>query len=235
MLAAADTGALLGGLWCFSLDVDEAERAELARLLSADEQARAARFHAARHASRFIVAHARLRQQLAALLKTEPAGVTLATGAHGKPRIAGEPARVDLEFNLSHSGSMGLVGWAWARAIGVDIEFWRPTSDEAALVRRFFSVSEIAAYERLAAPERTRGFFNCWTRKEAYVKALGRGLGLPLDSFDVSLGDGAEARLLRASTIGDDGRTWSLAALQSGAGISAAAVLEGGEFRIVAA
>jgi 4'-phosphopantetheinyl transferase len=108
-------------------------------------------------------------------------------------------------------------------------------SDEAALVRRYFSQTEIAAYERLEPHERSAAFFNGWTRKEAYVKAVGRGLGLALDSFDVSLGDAAQARLLRDSDISNDGRTWSLAALPLGAGISAATVLEGGEFRIIPA
>lgn len=214
--------------------MDDAQRASLARLLDDNELARAARFRAEEHASRFVVAHARLRQQLAVLLGEEPADITFASGAHGKPRMAGDAAASGLEFNLSHSGSLGLVGWAWRRAIGVDIEFWRPMSDEAALVRRFFSAAEIAAYEQLDPHARSPAFFNCWTRKEAYVKAVGRGLGLPLDSFDVSLGDG-DARLLRVSATGDDGRSWSLAALQPGIGVSAAAVLEGGDFLITPA
>jgi 4'-phosphopantetheinyl transferase len=215
--------------------VADAERAELARLLSDAERQRAARFHAVEHANRFVVAHARLRQQLAALLTVAPQEITLATGPHGKPAIAGEPARAGLEFNLSHSGSMGLIGWSWRRAIGVDIERWRSTSDEAALVRRFFSSSEITAYEQMPLDRRTQAFFNCWTRKEAYVKAVGRGLGLPLHSFDVSLGDASGACLLRASQVADDGRSWSLAAPQLEAGVSAAAVLEGGAFHIIPA
>jgi 4'-phosphopantetheinyl transferase len=215
--------------------VDDAERAELARLLGDAERQRAARFHAAEHANRFVVAHARLRQQLAALLSIAPEDIEFAAGPHGKPAIAGEPAGAGLEFNLSHSGSLGLVGWSWRGAIGVDIEFWRSTSDEAALVRRFFSASEIAAYEQLAPALRTQAFFNCWTRKEAYVKAVGRGLGLPLHSFDVSMGDAAEAHLVRASEVAADGRSWSLAAPQLDNGISAAVVLEGGAFHIIPA
>lgn len=215
--------------------MDDVERADLTALLSSQEQARAARFHFEEHSRRFVVAHARLRQQLAALLHGEAVSLDMAAGTHGKPHLAGNHAASGLQFNLSHSGTMGLVGWAWGRAIGVDIEFWRDMSDEAALVRRYFSASEIAAYEQCAASVRTAAFFNCWTRKEAYVKAVGRGLGLALDSFDVSLGDGDDARLLRPSVIGDDGRAWSLAALQLGAGVSAAAVLEGTQFRIIAA
>ncbi len=211
-----------------------AEQAAFALLLSDAERQRAARFHAAHHASRFIVAHARLRQQLGALLSVAPDEIGFDVGQHGKPGLAGALAKAGLEFNLSHSGSLGLIGWAWHRAIGVDIEFWRTMSDEAALVRRYFSASEIAAYEQHPESQRTQAFFNCWTRKEAYIKAVGRGLGLPLDSFDVSLDDAAEARLLRASAVQDDGRSWSLAAPQFGTGVSAAVVLEGDAFRIVA-
>lgn len=210
-----------------------AEQAALARLLSEAERQRAARFHAAQHGSRFIVAHARLRQQLAALLSVAPDAIGFDVGPHGKPGLAGAQAAAGLEFNLSHSGSMGLIGWAWHRAIGVDIEVWRSTSDEGALVRRYFSASEIDAYALQPESQRTQAFFNCWTRKEAYIKAVGRGLGLPLDSFDVTLGPASEARLLRTSTVHDDGRSWSLAAIHLEADASAAVVLEGDAFHIL--
>jgi 4'-phosphopantetheinyl transferase len=113
----------------------------------------------------------------------------------------------------------------------VDIEQWRQMRDEAALVNRYFSAGEIAAYESLSAANRTEGFFNCWTRKEAYIKAVGRGLGLPLDSFDVSLGNGGAAQLLRSS-VTHNARRWSLAAPTSAAGVSLAVVLEGDAFLI---
>lgn len=211
----------------------DAERASLESLLSEDERARVARFLYPEHANRFLVAHARLRQQLGALLSAAPQTICLEAGAHGKPALAGSHSATGLQFNLSHSGAWGLVGWAWGRAIGVDIECWRPMHDEAAVVRRFFSAAEVAAYQQLAVPQRTPAFFSCWTRKEAYVKALGRGLGLPLDSFDVSMGDASEARLLRASAVADDGRNWCLAAPDLDSGVSAAVVLEGDALRIV--
>ncbi len=209
-----------------------AELARLSAILSPAELARAARFHAVVHANRFTVAHARLRQVLAALLDTAPTDIEFSEGEHGKPALAGKDAHTGLQFNLSHSGGVGLVGWAWHRAIGVDIEVWRPMSDEAAVVRRFFSPAEIAAYEALPSALHTRAFFQCWTRKEAYVKALGRGLGLPLASFDVSLQDSGETLLLRASAVQDDGRSWSMAAPPMHDGISAAVVLEGAPFLI---
>jgi len=136
--------------------------------------------------------------------------------------------RSGVRFNLSHSDGMGLVGWTWNRDIGVDVEVWRAMRDEAALVRRFFSSSEIAAWEALPAEQRQAAFFNLWTRKEAYIKALGRGLSLPLHSFDVSHEGGAGARLLRPSALAADGRPWALAAPEAGAGLSLAVVLEAG-------
>ena len=223
-----------GGLIAFPLDVDDAERARLSACLDGHERGRAARFRMVEHANRFSVAHARLRLLLAQLLATAPQELTFAAGEHGKPALSGGHAAAGLEFNLSHSGGRGFVGWAWHRQIGVDIEVWRPMSDEAALVRRYFSVAEIAEYELLPHSRRTQAFFDCWTRKEAYVKAVGRGLGLPLDSFDVSLGAASDARLLRASAVADDGRRWSLAAPQMEPGVCAAVVLEG-EFSIAAA
>jgi 4'-phosphopantetheinyl transferase len=152
--------------------------------------------------------------------------IQFSIGAHGKPMLAGGAAALDVQFNLSHSDDLGLAGWAVGRAIGVDIERWRAMRDEGALVRRFFSAHENAAYEALPLERRTEGFFNCWTRKEAYVKAVGRGLGLALDSFDVALESGTQARLLRPSALCNDGRRWSLAAPQAFNGVSIAVVLE---------
>jgi 4'-phosphopantetheinyl transferase len=196
-------------------------------LLSPEERDRAARFHAAEHGARFIVAHARLRQLLAPQLGIAPEQIAFAAGPHGKPELAGAAAAAAVGFNLSHSGGLGLAGWARGRQIGVDVEAWRPMRDAAALVRRFFSPAENRAWEALPPAARTEGFFNIWTRKEAYVKAVGRGLGLQLASFDVSAGNGADARLLRPSAHCSDGRRWSLAAPQGPPEVSLAVVLEG--------
>lgn len=99
-------------------------------------------------------------------------------------------------------------------------------SNESALVRRFFSASENATYEALPEASRQRGFFDCWARKEAYIKAVGRGLSLPLNSFDVAFGDDQPARLVRVSPP-EAAKSWSLAAVDVGPGASAAVVLEG--------
>lgn len=214
-----------GALLLFSLDVDAGEREALHALLPADERARAARFLYPKHAARFVVAHGRLRTLLAELTGQAPHRIRMREGPHGKPFLADGSLAADLHFNLSHSDSWGLIGWARGRHIGVDVEAWRPMRDEKALVHRYFSLAEVAAYESLPHAGRSEAFFHCWTRKEAYIKAVGRGLGLPLDSFDVSL-DRDDARLLRASAHGDEGRRWALAAPAGPPRTSLAVVLE---------
>jgi 4'-phosphopantetheinyl transferase len=176
-----------------------------------------------------------MRQVLASLLGSPAAALRFVRGEHGKPRLAGDAAHAGLAFNLSHSGPWALLGWSWHADIGVDIELWRTVSDEAALVRRFFSVAENAAYDALPAARRQRGFFDCWARKEAYIKAVGQGLALPLDSFDVSFADDEPARLLRCSAVLQDARCWALAAVDVGPEASAAVVLEGDACHILPA
>jgi 4'-phosphopantetheinyl transferase len=168
-----------------------------------------------------------LRELLGSLLSVAPSAIAFDYGEHGKPHLTAAFAITGLRFNISHSDDLALLGICWQRDIGVDIERWRTLVDEEALARRFFSPREVRDYLGLEAAQRSAGFFNCWTRKEAYVKAVGRGLGLSLDSFDVSLVPGELPRLLRHSALLQDGRTWSLAALELGAGCSAAVVLEG--------
>jgi 4'-phosphopantetheinyl transferase len=215
-----------GSLCAFPLDLPAAEVACLHSLLSEEERSRAARFISPLHRDRFAVAHGRLREILAARLQVPAASLQFDVAEHGKPHLAGAQAGSGLQFNLSHSGDRGLVGCAEGRHLGVDIELWRPLGDEAALVRRFFSPAENAAYASLGESERTQGFFECWTRKEAYIKAVGRGLGLPLDSFDVAFGPGREPALLRSSDEVQGSRTWSLAAPGLGQGVSIAVILE---------
>lgn len=225
-LSASRHAPPCGALLLFRLDLPEAVQQALAVLLSEEERARAARFMFPEHSRRFIAAHGRLRQVLGGVLGMDPAQIGFRKAAHGKPELDGEAAASGLQFNLSHSGAWAVVGWAHRRAIGVDVEVWRQMRDEAALVRRFFSPAENAAYEALPAHERSAAFFHCWTRKEAYIKAVGRGLSLPLDSFDVSLDPGEGARLLRPSALCEDGRRWSLAAAEGPSGMSIAVVLQ---------
>ena len=164
-----------------SLDVDEAP---LRALLSPDEQERAARFVFREDRRRYIVARARLRQLLGERLRVSPEKIELQYGAAGKPALAASHG--ELRFNLSHCEDVAVYAFADAAEVGVDVEAVRRLDDADEIAMRVFSPRERAAYLRLPEGERAWGFFRCWTRKEALVKALGSGLSQPLEDLDVS-------------------------------------------------
>jgi 4'-phosphopantetheinyl transferase len=120
-----------------------------------------------------------------------------------------------------------LVAVARGREVGVDIEQVRPEVAEERIPEQFFSPREVEVLRGLPAEQQVQGFFNCWTRKEAYVKAVGEGLSLPLDSFEVSLAPGEPAALLRTRPDPRDAERWVLSALRPGRGYAAALVVEG--------
>lgn len=160
-------------------------------ILSPSELARAGRFRFAKDRRGFIASHAALRQILAAYTDLHPASLDFMTLPHGKPALVSG----GLQFNLSHSGELALVALAAGCELGVDIERLRAQVEMEAIARRFFSPSETEALLAYPEPERAPAFFRCWTRKEAYVKAIGGGLTISLSSFVVSL-EPARAELL---------------------------------------
>ena len=165
-----------------SLDVDEAP---LRALLSPDEQQRAARFVFREDRRRYIVARARLRQLLGERLGAAPRALEFIYSEHGKPALAPR-YEGDLRFNLSHCEDVAVYAFADAAEVGVDVEAVRRLDDADEIAMRVFSPRERVAYLRLPEGERPWGFFRCWTRKEAFVKALGSGLSHPLEDLDVS-------------------------------------------------
>ena len=196
-----------------------------ASLLSAAERERARRFAFGRDARRFIVGRGRLRQLLGARLGVRPESVELVYGARGKPALANS-GRNSLRFNLSHRDDLAVYALSWGCEVGIDVEAIRPLADADAVAARFFSRPEHAAYRALDPRDRPLGFFQCWTRKEAFIKALGEGLSHPLDSFDVSLAPGAPAELLRVEAVPGDDRGWRLASFFPAPGFVAAVVAE---------
>jgi 4'-phosphopantetheinyl transferase len=179
--------------------------------LSKDEQQRAGRFHFASDRRRFVVGRAILRAILGQYLGVEPGQVQFSYGPKGKPSLLQRDTQ--LCFNVSHSRELVLYAVTLGREVGVDVEYIRPMSDAEQITERFFSPQECAAFSALPAEQKPEGFFNCWTRKEAYLKACGDGITRPLDQFSVSLIPGEPARLLRVE--GDSGETsrWRLKAL----------------------
>ncbi len=155
-------------------------------LLSAEEQARADRFHFPRDRRRFVLARAFLRTLLGDYTGEAPVRVPLHLSSSGKPFLAD---RSDLHFNLSHCEDRGVVAIA-RRAIGVDLERMRAVPEALSIAGNLFAPSETQALLAFPAELRSEAFLRCWTRKEAYVKARGVGLSIPLTSFEVTLDDG---------------------------------------------
>ncbi len=200
-----------------------------AALLSDAERQRASRFAFDRDRRRFTVAQARLRQLLAERLGVRPEAIELTQGVHGKPTLARRCGYPDLRFNVSHCGDLAVYAFARGREIGIDVEAVRALCDADEIAARFFSRRENEAYLSLDPDDRPLGFFNCWTRKEAFIKALGEGLSHPLDRFDVSLAPSEEAEILRVDDRPGDECGWCLQSFFPAPGFVASVVVEAGD------
>jgi 4'-phosphopantetheinyl transferase len=203
----------------------DAVRASTA-LLSEAERRRARRFACDRDRRRFIVARAGLRRLLAARLGVQPESITLVYGARGKPALAPRFADSNLRFNVSHCDDVAVSAVACGREVGIDVEAICEVPGADDIAARFFSRRENEAYRALAPRDRRLGFLNCWTRKEAFIKALGDGLHYPLDRFDVSLAPGEPARILRVEDTTGESCGWRLESFTPTPGHVAALVAE---------
>jgi len=206
-------------IWLADLDAAEAGDHALA-VLSEDERARAARFVFDVHRRRFIACRAWLRQQLGERLTRAPHDLRFEYGPVGKPSLSGGALR----FNVSHSDRYALLAVADAE-IGVDIEQERPLSDMDALAERVFSAAERQALAQVPAGRKAEAFFAGWTRKEAYIKARGEGIGL-LGAIEVALSPGETPRLIRVDGRPDEPELWSMEALSPVEGFAAAVCLQ---------
>jgi 4'-phosphopantetheinyl transferase len=212
-------------VWHAELTNTEDER-NFEPLLSPDEKERAARFRFQEHRRRFVIARGLLRQVLAAYADVQPQALTFTYSEMGKPELSTLHGS-SVGFNVSHSGDIAAFGFALGRRIGVDVECIRHDVDVDEIPRRFFSQLEQQTLAALEGREKIQGFFNCWTRKEAYVKAVGSGLSLPLRDFDVSLVPGERAQLLATRPDPDLTSKWSMASIELGEECAAAVVVEG--------
>jgi 4'-phosphopantetheinyl transferase len=200
------------------------EEAWLKRL-SSEEKGRAARYHFARDRKQYAVTRACLRLILGNYLSLEPLSLELHYGEHGKPCL---PDRYGpMEFNVSHSDGLALLAFSWERMLGVDVERIREDVEVDDIAKRFFSAAEQAALAQLPAQERRHAFFSCWTRKEAFIKARGEGLSLPLHQFDVSVVPGKSATLLATRPVSSEAMEWSLRDLAVPRGYAAALAVRG--------
>jgi 4'-phosphopantetheinyl transferase len=216
-------------VWLVNLEAHD--QAVFRPLLANDEIERAERFHFERDRRRFIVARGWLRKLLGSYLGTEGSALNFHYAEKGKPSLA-ETQYDSLKFNLAHSHQFALFAFTRDREIGVDLEFMREEITDEDIARRFFSAAEVTALNALPADLRKVGFFNCWTRKEAYIKALGTGLFSLLDQFEVSLApDEAPALICNHQHPEEIGR-WSMMTPKVPEGYVGALVAEGGNWKI---
>ncbi len=191
-------------VWLVKLDRPAGELTELANLLSADEHERAARFHFERDRQHYLAGRGILRNILARYVSQPATRLAFVYGSRGKPALAGAP----VQFNLAHSGGVAVIAVARPSAVGIDIEQIRVVPRWEGVTNSFFSAAERKAIGSLPSIDRLYGFFTCWTRKEAYLKATGDGIGVPLDRFDVSVIPGSQPRLLHVEDAPEETGRW---------------------------
>jgi 4'-phosphopantetheinyl transferase len=209
-------------VWRAALNSDPIDLERLRATLSADERTRAARFQFPKDQQHFVAARGTLRMILARYLDRAPDRFEFCYNPFGKPELAPGGDTGGLRFNLSHSQGLALYALTRDQEIGVDLEGVRADFEWEDIASRSFSPAEVEALRLVPAALRAEAFFNCWTRKEAFVKARGEGLSLPLDQFEVSVAPGEPARLLRTAGDLQEASQWSIRELEPAPGYSAA-------------
>jgi 4'-phosphopantetheinyl transferase len=196
-------------------------------ILSPDELARAGRFKFPGDREHFMAAREALRRILAGYLGAAAETLQFSYGAQGKPALEGSFARDGLDFNLAHSRGLALIAVSRGRRLGIDLEWIRPDVADEGIAERFFAPAEVQKLGALRREDRDLAFFRCWTRKEAYIKARGEGLSIPLNSFSVSLSPEETPRLVSVEGQPSEVSHWTLHELEPGSGFAAALAVEG--------
>ncbi len=194
-------------IWCADLNRSDLAEKDFTKVLSRDESERASKFRFSVDCKRFIARRGILRLLVGEYIKMSPEKVVFQYGEQGKPFVSGNSA---FHFNLSHSENIILFAFTEEHELGIDVEYTNRMIELKEIATRFFSPNETKVLLNLSEKHQPKGFFNCWTRKEAFIKAVGQGLSFPLDEFEVSLKPSDEARLIATHWNPDDVDKWSL-------------------------
>jgi 4'-phosphopantetheinyl transferase len=189
-------------------------------------------FHFDKDRNHYIVARGTLRAILGYYLDLNPAGLRFCYGEYGKPMLVKETGGESLRFNVSHSDGLALFAAARGRELGIDLERIRAGLSDERIAERFFSRGEVRVLRELPQHLQDEAFFNCWTRKEAYIKAKGEGLSMPLSDFEVSLVPGERAALLSTKRDPQEAARWLIRELFPAPGFVAAVAVEGSDWQL---
>lgn len=215
-------------VWCANLEPEAEQLSALQAVLSATEASRANRFRFWRHQRRYIAGRGILRILLGHYLDQAPKDVQISYSKYSKPFLV----QNDLQFNISHSQDTALFAFCMRAEIGVDLEEIRPISDAEGIAERFFAPTEFSRFRALDDGQKDEAFFACWTRKEAFIKAVGDGLSFPLGDFDVCFDPSQAARVNSIRGSEAEAASWSLFALQPATGYAAALAVKGREWQL---
>jgi 4'-phosphopantetheinyl transferase len=224
--AGGELGADEAHVWRASLDQPEDMITKLAPLLSQEEYQRAQRFHRPTDRLRFIAGRGILRKIISAYLSLAPDIIQFVYNQYGKPFISTAQNHGALTFNLSHSNGMALYAVARRRRVGIDVEHMREDFATLEVAERFFSKDEFEAVKAVASDKRTKAFFDCWSRKESYIKAIGMGVSYPLGGFAVSLTHDVAPALLKVGADTTEAARWNMYELDAADGYAAALIVE---------
>ena len=219
-------------LWRADLHLPDRNIQGLHQILSTAERMKAERLHFERNRREFIIGVGILRKILGSYLGVDPKALQFTRGKRGKPMLCDLFANGSIHFNMSHSEGLALYGFTRDHEIGVDIEFVRNIPEMDHIAEQFFSKRENDVFRSLPESKKKEAFFNCWTRKEAFVKAIGEGFFYPLDQFEVSFTPDEPSRLL---TIDGDSQTasqWFVGSIKPASGFTAAFAMEGHDWRL---
>lgn len=222
-------------VWRAIVDVPLTRLQVYQETLSPDEQDRAQRFKSSQHRRRFTAARGILRNILARYLRQSPRDIHFESGPFGKPLLQ-DPAGQSLHFNVSHSRQCAVYAVSRDLEVGIDLEEDRDSLDYAGLAERICSPEEFTVFQNLPTAEQRAAFFRCWTRKEAFVKALGHGFSFPLQNVTVTFTSDEPPRILylqlNVSGPGSSPEDWSLFNLPLGQGFLGALAVAGRPFQV---
>lgn len=210
-------------IWHGNISVENADYQNYWRVLDAAEQAQAGKFKNDLLRKRYVEVHGRLRKILAQTLNELPERINIKTAEHGKPYLVDTS---ELAFNLSHSADVMVIAVGRNCQLGVDIEFCKPRTSLAGLVDKCFADEEIAYWNKLPEAEKTVEFYRFWTRKEAFVKATGRGIALGLNHCVINPEN--PTGFLRVPAEYGEASTWHVEDIDLGAGLCSALVTDKG-------